>query len=345
MSFDGNNMNGRSYKNVTPPEWEKELKALIDKFKKMGDKIIFLPLLVLATILIFSSFYTVQPKEEAVVLRFGAYQSTNGPGLHFKIPFGVDRVIILPTRLVLQEEFGFRTRDTSGHRTTYDKQGYLAESHMLTGDLNVADVEWVVQFRIADPNKYLFKVRDPIRNVRDVAESIMRRVVGDKPVGRVLTTGRVEIASEAKTLMQEVLDKYDIGINVVSIKLQDVNPPEVVKASFNEVNSAKQEQEQLINLAEKEYNKMIPEAHGQAEQKIAEAQGYASALINRAQGDAQKFSALVAEYRKAPRVTKSRIYLETMEKIYLDMKKVTIVDPNIKGLLPIFSNKLSSGDN
>ncbi len=284
-----------------------------------------------------TSFYTVEPKEEAVVLRFGKYVSTTSPGLHFKFPFGIDQVEKLPTRLVLQQEFGFRTRGTQGNRTVYDKQQYDRESQMLTGDLNVADVEWVVQFQIADPKKFLFHVREPVKNIRDVAESIMRRVVGDRLVSEVLTTGRVEIATEAEQLMQEVLDVYDFGIKVVSVKLQGVNPPEVVKPSFNDVNSAKQEQEQLINQAEKEYNKVIPEARGKAEETIAQAKGYAEALVNRAKGDAEKFESVLTEYRRAPSITRKRLYLETMEKIYSRFEKLTIVDPKVKGVLPVFN--------
>ena len=291
-----------------------------------------------------SSFYTVQPDEEAVVLRFGKYVETTTPGLHFKLPFGIDTAIKVKTKLVLQEEFGFRTTSTGGKRTSYSNSSFDTESLMLTGDLNVADVEWITQFQIAEPQKFLFNTRDPIQNIRDISEAVMRRVVGDRLVTDVLTVGRTEIANEAKILTQEILDNYDMGVRVISIKLQDVNPPEPVKPSFNEVNAAKQEQEQAINQAEKHYNDVIPEARGQAEKKIAEAEGYAQALANTAEGDAKRFTAVLREYKKAPKITRERMYIETMEKVLKRMDDITVVDQQVSGLLPIYnSSKDSSG--
>lgn len=286
-----------------------------------------------------TAFYTVEPDEEAVIIRLGKYQGTYPPGLHFKIPFGIDRVINVKTKRVLQAEFGFRTSNTSTRRTTYSNKNYDNESLMLTGDLNVADVEWVVQYQISDPFKYIFQTSEPLQNIKDVSESIMRRVVGDRLVNEVLTTGRVEIATEAQKLMQQVLDKYDMGVKVVTIKLQDVNPPEVVKRSFNEVNEAKQEQEKVINQAEEAYNKVIPRARGEAEQKVSEAEGYANALVERSLGDAERFTAVLKEYRRAPAITRKRIYLETMQEVLKKLDNVTIVDPKVKGLLPVFNQQ------
>src|SRR5690606_17316960 len=253
--------------------------------KNNKGKLKFLFIILLLVAGAYTSFYTVQPSEEAVVTRFGRYDRTTSPGLHFLLPFGVEQATIVRTKLVLQEEFGFRTRDVRSNVTSYAKDDFTKESLMLTGDLNVADVEWIVQYQISDPKKYLFAAQDPRRNIRDVSEAIMRRVVGDRIVNEVLTTGRVEIASEAQKLTQEVLDKYDIGIRVVTVKLQDVNPPDMVKPTFNEVNAAKQEQEKAINMAEEVYNKIIPEARGKAEETISNAEGYASAVVNRAKGD------------------------------------------------------------
>jgi membrane protease subunit HflK len=284
----------------------------------------------------FTSFYTVEPDEEAVVIRLGRYLETNPPGLHFKIPLGIDNVIKVKTKIVHQEEFGFRTTSTSSRITSYSQRNFEDESLMLTGDLNVAEVQWVVQYQIANPFNFIFKTSEPIINIRDVAESMMRRVVGDKLVGDVLTTGRVEISDKVKILMQEVLDKYDLGVRIHSVKLQDVNPPNIVKPSFNEVNEAKQEQEKLINQAEEAYNKVIPEARGKAEKLLSEAKGYADALINRAEGDAGRFSDIYSAYRTAPSITKKRIYLETMQDIFKTLQDVTIVDKNVKGLLPIY---------
>ena len=312
-----------------PPEVEQFLRNLKSNFKFVFFGIGG----VLLLIFLFTSFYTVEPDEEAVIIRLGKYVGTYSPGLHFKLPFGIDQKIKVRTKRVHQREFGFRT---STGRSGYQLANYDDESLMVTGDLNVAEVKWVVQFNIADPFKYLFKTSSPERNIRDVAESIMRRVVGDRQVTDVLTTGRVEIADSARLLMQEVLDRYDMGIRIGAVKLQDVNPPDSVRPSFNEVNEAKQEQEKVINQAEEKYNKVIPEARGKAEQLISEAQGYGGAIVNRAYGDASKFNSVLKEYKRAPEVTKKRIYLETMEKLYSRFKDITIVDSKIKGLLPIF---------
>lgn len=314
-------------------DWDMAKANILNNVKSIGSIVIIAIVLILGK----TSFYTVDPDEEAIIIRFGKYTGTYPPGLHFKLPFGVDKAILVKTKRVLQEEFGFRTSDVSSRRTTYSKSEYDDESLMLTGDLNVADVEWVVQYQISDPFKFLFQTGNPNQNIKDVSESIMRRVVGDRLVTEVLTTGRVEIASEAQILMQEILDKYDMGVKIVTVKLQDVNPPEVVKKSFNEVNEAKQEQEKVINQAEEAYNKVVPEARGRAEQMISEAEGYAEALVNKAKGDADKFNAVWVEYKKAPEITKKRIYIDTMEEMFRKFENITLVDPQVKGLLPIFN--------
>jgi len=296
----------------------------------------FIVAIILGLFAAYTSFYTVQPSEEAVVTRFGRYDRTTSPGLHFLIPFGIEQAIKVKTKLVLQEEFGFRTTNVRSRVSDYSKDEFDKESLMLTGDLNVADVEWIVQYQISDPKKYLFAAQDPSVNIRDVSEAIMRRVVGDRTVNEVLTTGRVEIATEAQKLTQEVLDRYDIGIHIITIKLQDVNPPNMVRPSFNEVNAAKQEQEKAINMAEEQYNKVIPEAHGKAEETISQAEGYASAVVNRAEGDAQRFLSTLTEYQKAPEVTRTRIYLDTLQELFQRFKHVTIVDEKVKGVLPVY---------
>jgi membrane protease subunit HflK len=285
---------------------------------------------------IFSSYYTVDISEEGVVTRFGAYHHTSPSGIHFKIPFGIENVTLVQSKKILQEEFGFRTKDTTGERSTYESDNYDVESLMLTGDLNVANVEWILQFRISDSWKYLFHARDVRRNIRDVSMSIMRRVVGDRAVGDVLTTGRVEIADQAKILTQEILDQYDMGIKIEKIILQGVNPPDTVKPAFNEVNAAKQEQEQTINIAEKEYNKIIPEARGKALKFIADAEGYSIDIVNRAKGDASQIREVLTEYKKAPDITRRRLYIETMEKVLESASELTIVDKNLKGVMPIY---------
>lgn len=315
---------------------EKALNEIFKNFKAVISVVLILVVLVVGK----STFYTVEPDEEAVVIRFGKFIGTYPPGLHFKLPIGIDEVFFVKTKRVLQQEFGFRTQNVKGRVTQYSSGNFDVESLMLTGDLNIADVEWVVQYQISDPFKYIFQTSSPTRNVRDVSESIMRRVVGDRSVTEVLTTGRVEIAITAQTLMQDVLDKYDMGIKIVTVKLQDVNPPNAVKPSFNEVNEAKQEQEKVINQAEEAYNKVIPEARGKADKVISEAEGYAQGLINESEGDAAKFLAILKEYKRAPEITRKRLYIETMEVIYKRMNNLTIVDPKVKGLLPVFGKEL-----
>lgn len=331
-------------------EIEKFLKSITDKFKmKRGDgdggsprgpgitTILSFAAGLIVLLGAITSFYTVQPDEEAVVLRLGRYIGTQGPGLQFKIPFGVDQVYKLQTRQILQEEFGFRTVRTSrgGDRASeYSKRPHLEESLMLTGDLNIADVEWVVQYQISDPYKFLFSTNNPQKNIRDVSEAIIRRVVGDRLVNAVFE--RTGMATESRVLIQEILDRYDMGVRIVAIEFQDVLPPELVRPSFNAVNAARQELEKLINEAEARYNKVIPEARGRAEQRIAQAEGRAQAIVNRARGDADKFNSMLVEYRRAPQVTRTRLYLETVEEIFSNLENLTVVDSQIKGLLPIF---------
>lgn len=280
------------------------------------------------------AFYQVDPEEEAVVLRFGRWTGVlHEPGLNFKIPF-VDRVYKVPTQRQLKEEFGFRTR-VPGVRTEYAREDFSHESLMLTGDLNVADVEWVVQYKIRDPYLFLFRVQDPVGTFRDMSEAVMRQVVGDRSVDEVLTTGRAEVASYAKELLQELCDRYEIGISVEQLVLQDVNPPDPVKPSFNEVNEAIQERERLVNQAWAEYNKAVPRARGEAEEQIRRAEGYALERVNNAQGDAARFEAVYKEYRRAPAVTRTRLYLETLEEILPRMEGTVIVDDKLQNLVPL----------
>lgn len=327
------------------PQWTNDVEKMKKELGKSGKIFSLIFFVLIAIVGIKSAYYTVEPDEEAIIIRFGKYIATYPPGLHFKLPFGVDDVINVKTKRVLQAEFGFRTAmNSSSSRTQYSQKEFDEESLMLTGDLNVADVEWVVQYQIADPFKFLFQTSEPEQNIKDVSESIMRRVVGDRLVTDVLTTGRVEIANDARILMQEVLDKYDMGIKVVTVKLQDVNPPNVVKPSFNEVNEAKQEQEKVINQAEEAYNKVIPEARGKGEKLVSEAEGYATSVINRSLGDAEKFESVLKEYQRAPAITKKRIYLETMESLFQKFNNITIVDGQLKGLLPIYNDLSKAGE-
>ena len=285
-----------------------------------------------------TSFYTVEADEIAVVLMFGKSVRQTEPGLHFKLPLGIERAINVPVRKVFKEEFGFRTL-RAGVRTQYDTRDYSAESQLLTGDLSIADVEWVVQYKIKDPNNFLFFVRNPQRALRDLSESVMSRIVGDRTVTEVLTVGRIEIAAEVEQHLQQLLDLYQTGLDVASVTLQDVNPPETVKAAFNAVNEAKQEKERLINEAWRDYNQTVPKAKGMAAQQISEAQGYALKRVNEAQGDADRFKAIYTEYQKAKEVTRRRLYLEAMKEILPQIKEIYVIDGNTTAPIPLLQLK------
>lgn len=287
-------------------------------------------------IILMTSFYTVAPDEEGVILRFGKFVRTAGPGIHFKFPAPIERATKVKVEHVYKEEFGFST-EKPGVRTYYRKGDYSDESLMLSGDLNIADVEWIVQYKIKSPTDYLFNVREQINTIRDVAESTMRMVVGDRSITEVLTVGRVEIALEMQEAMQELLDSYQLGVSIVTVQLQDVNPPEKVKPSFNEVNQAKQDKEKFTNQAWETYNKAIPEMEGKASRMISEAEGYAVNRINRAKGDAERFIALWKEYNQARDVTRRRLYIETMAEVMPSLNNKFIVDERLKGLLPLLN--------
>src|SRR6056297_915115 len=293
---------------------------------------------VVAFILVFASFYTVDPEEVGVVRRFGEYQRTAEPGLNFKIPF-VETTRIVPVERQLKQEFGYRTVE-SGVQTTYTKAGYVDESLMLTGDLNLADVEWVVQYRISDPYNYLFKIRNPDKTLRDMSEAAMRQVVGNRTVNEVLTIGRASVAARVQEILQELNIEYETGIQIEQVVLQDINPPDPVKPSFNAVNEAQQQRETLINQAESDYNRVIPRARGEAEQTIQQAEGYAINRVNRAQGEASRFNQLYQEYVKAPEVTKRRLYLETLEDILPKLGNKIVTDQNGNSVLPLLQMQM-----
>jgi membrane protease subunit HflK len=289
-----------------------------------------------ALFLIVTGYYQVEPDEVAVVQRFGKFVRTTEPGPHLKVPFGVETITKVPVKRQLKMEFGFRTARAAA-QTTYaaPSKETVAESQMLTGDLNVAVVEWIVQYRIKDPAAFLFRVRDVPETFRYMTEAAMRQVVGDHSVDEVLTIGREAIALEAKVELQRLCELYGIGIEVQQLVLQDVNPPGPVKPAFNEVNQAIQEKERAINDAWADYNKAVPRAKGEAEQAIRSAEGYALERVNNAEGDAKRFDALHEEYRKAPGVTRRRIYLETMAAILPKVGRKVILDESAKGILPL----------
>jgi len=305
-----------------PPSWKKYL-----SYTK------YLLIFIAVLILLSSTFFQVRPEEVGVITRFGKYNRTEKPGLNMKMPI-LERLYKVATERQQKEEFGFRTTE-AGVKSQYTKNGTINESMMLTGDLNLADVEWVVQYRIEDAYLYLFKVRDPINTMRDISEACMREIVGDRTVNEVLTFGRAEIATSVHQRIQELCREYSLGIKIEQVVLQDVNPPDPVKDAFNDVNEAQQEKETLINQARSEYNKIIPKARGQADETIQKAEGYSAERVNNALGEAARFNALYREYVKAPEVTRQRLYLETMQNIIPRMGHKIITDENGNNVIPL----------
>jgi membrane protease subunit HflK len=296
---------------------------------------IMIATLLLVVVSAWTAYYTVPSDSVAVVQRFGKYLKDVPPGLHFKLPMGIDNATIVPVKRQLKQEFGFTTPGASDpYQSPRDGK---KETEMVTGDLNAALVEWVVQYRIAEPTKFLFEVRQPSATLRHVSESVMREVVGDRTVDEVITIGRQEIESEALTKMQALSTKYAMGISIDQVQLKNINPPQPVQASFNEVNQAQQEKEELINEARRDYNKVIPLAEGEKDQRIREADGYRLKRINEAEGDVARFSALLAEYSKAPEVTRRRIYIETLQEVLPNLRAKIIVDEQTSGILPLLN--------
>ncbi|QTR47399.1 FtsH protease activity modulator HflK [Thiothrix litoralis] len=292
-------------------------------------------ILVVLGIIAWSSWYTVPSDSVAILQRFGKLHAEVPPGLHFKIPLGVDVATILPVKRQLKQEFGFYTEGASNPDQYSDTP--RDESPMVTGDLNVGLVEWVVQYRISEPTHYLFAVREPGATLRDVSESVMREVVGDRTVDEVLTIGRQEIEVEALLKMQKLATLYTMGISIDQVQLKNINPPAPVQESFNEVNQAQQEKEKLINEARRDYNKVVPLAEGEKDQRIREAEGYRLKRINEAEGDVSRFNAVFTEYQKAPAITQQRLYLETMQDILPGVENKVVVDEGMKNLLPLLN--------
>ena len=311
-----------------PQEWKKNTPNL---------KKIFIGLVVV--ILFWIAFFQVGPEEVGVITRFGRYVREVEPGLNFKVPI-LEKIYLVPIERQQKEEFGFRTL-SAGIQSKFTKAGTSDESLMLTGDLNLADVEWVVQYRIDDPYSFLFKVRDPLNSLRDISEAAMRQVVGNRTVNEVLTVGRTEIATSVQDEIQKICIEYSLGIKIEQVVLQDVNPPDPVKDAFNAVNQAQQEKETLINQAKSEYNKVIPRASGQAEETIQKAEGYSTERVNNALGEATRFSALYSEFIKAPEVTKRRIYLETMNSAIPKLGHKIITDDKGNNVLPLLQMQLN----
>jgi modulator of FtsH protease HflK len=322
------------------PGIEHLLRQLRDRFPRNPEgrglsRLVLVAALALVVIGAWTSYYAVPSDSVAVVQRFGKFLDSVPPGLHFKLPLGIDIATIVPLKRQLKQEFGFGTPGaTDPYQISRDGK---RETQMVTGDLNAVLVEWVVQYRISDPVKFLFDVREPRATLRDVSESVMREVVGDRTVDEVITIGRQEIESEALVKMQALSTKYAMGISIDQVQLKNINPPEPVQASFNEVNQAQQEKEKLINEARRDYNKVIPLAEGEKDQRIREADGYRLKRVNEAEGDVARFRALLAEYVKAPEVTRRRIYIETLQDVMPSVRSKIIVDERTRGILPFLN--------
>jgi len=316
-----------------PPQFDE----MLEKFKNLkfsGGPIVVVAIII-ALLLASTMFYTVEQNEVGIVQRFGKYNRTTNPGLNFKLPIGIEKVTNIPVKKVFKEEFGFRSVRTAQSKFTSDK-GNIDESLMLTGDLNVAVAPWIVQYKIKDPYNYLFKVDHVNDLLRDLSESSMRLVVGDRSINEVISR-RQEIADEAELILQAELDDADTGIKVVNIEMKKTNVPGPVQPSFNEVNQAVQEREQTIYEAKREYNKAVPAAKGEADRTIKKAEGYAIDLVNRADGDATRFKALYKEYSKAKDITKRRIYLEKLTELFPKLGKKFIIDSDQKNVLPLLN--------
>lgn len=298
----------------------------------LGFTVVALGVLIAST-----TYYQIEPEELGVVLRFGKHIENTGPGPHFKLPLGIDRVLKVPVQRQLKMEFGFRTLRADVRSEFQRDRNAKAESMMLTGDRNVAIVEWIVQYRIASPEKYLFRFRNITSTLRLMAEATMRSVVGDHSVDEILTEGRAAAEQSARAKLIELNERYDTGIIIELVKLQTVNVPGPVVPALREVEESKQERERMVNEAWSEYNKVIPRAEGRALQSIEAARGYAIERVNRAKGDAGRFRALVAEYRKAPTVTRTRLYLEAMSEILPLAERKLIIDSKAKGLIPLLN--------
>ncbi len=315
-------------KNITPPQ----------KMPQFDPRWILRAVYLIVAVWIVLSSYTAIPADSVGVLtRFGKYVDTLQPGLRMKLPLGIDRIDLVEVLRQNKLEFGFGTPGSTNPDQVSSRSEQEKEQNMVTGDLSMASVEWVVQYRIDDAKQNLFNVHEPGATLRDASESAMREVVGDRTVDEVLTIGRQEIEDKCLLRLKELSTRYGLGIAITQVQLKGVHPPVPVQNSFNEVSQAQQEREQQINVANGEYNKVVPRAKGMAEQKVSEAEGYALRRVNEARGDAEKFTAVLTEYVKAPEVTRQRLYLETMQKVLPMMERKVILDEKASGVLPLLN--------
>jgi membrane protease subunit HflK len=299
----------------------------------IGGVLVFIFVLIIFA----TSIYIVDQKEQGVVLRFGRFVRLTEPGLHFKLPFGIERKYKVPTQMVLKEEFGFRTV-RAGVNTVYLGEDFPEESIMLTGDLNIVDVEWIIQYRIVDPVNWLFAVDNQRKTIKDISQSVINLLVGDRAILDVIGSERANIEQTGQDMMNELYDKYGLGIRVTTVKLQNIVPPAgPVQAAFEDVNKAIQDRSRLINEGKQAYNETIPKAKGEAEQVIEQAKGYAVERVNEAEGDVARFLAVLKEYKRNPAVTRTRLYLEMYEEVFSGKEKTQLVDKHLKNFIPFKS--------
>ena len=302
--------------------------------KSIGPAMLFwLIVLALAVVAGFSSVYVVDETENAVITRFGKYQQTVGSGLHVKLPFGIDKNYNVDIKTLRAEQFGFKTVK-AGRNNEY-KNNISEESEMLTGDLNIVDVEWVIQYKVVDPRQWLFNVYEREQTIRDISRSVINTLVGDRAIFDVISADRSTIQNLAQEQMNENFKALGLGINVTTVQFQNVVPPVEVQAAFEDVNKASQDMKRLINEGKEEYNKEIPKAQGEADRQIQVAEGYASERVNMAKGDVARFNAVYEEYKRAPKATKERIYLETMAEIFGSETKPELIDSELENLVPV----------
>lgn len=312
----------------------------MEDFEKPKKKFSITPAMVIVALVVVvvliiggTSFFIVDETEQAVITRFGRYHTTLDPGLQFKLPFGIDRNYNVPIKVVQTEQFGFQT--IKAGETNQYKNGITKESTMLTGDLNIVDVEWIIQYRIVDPAAWLFNVKDKQQTIRDISQSVVNTLVGDRAILDVMGTERTNIQDQALTLMNDNFKSLGLGINVISVQLQNIVPPTGVQEAFEDVNKAIQDMNRFINEGKEAYNSEIPKVQGEADQQVLIAQGYASERVNKALGDVARFNSVYTEYNKAPEITKERLYLETMETILTSRDNTTVIDSELKNVLPV----------
>ncbi len=298
--------------------------------------VIWIIVAIVLVMLVLSSFFVVDQTEQAVVLRLGKYNRTVGPGLQTKIPLGIEASYNVPTQVVQTMTFGYRTNSNAS--PFFGNTDYTNESLMLTGDLNIIDVQWIVQYKIEDPVKWMFNVESRETTIRDISQSVMNKLVGDLPILAVMTSQRTRIEVEAQDNMQKLFDTFGLGVRVVTVKLQNIVPPVgQVQDAFEDVNKAIQDMNRLINEGKQNYNKIIPSARGEANQVIQVAEGYASERVNQATGDVARFNSVREAYEKNKDITRTRLYIEAMESIINPTGEgsVTLVDKNLANFLPV----------